>query len=268
MVFLDSSTQVLSHVFSYLETPKELRACALVNSEWHEHSKTSWEGIANARYGVEVVRESLPLYQNDYIAMLKDDNILGAWPSLSVKQIIGDEQSGYVRIDSIQWVRTSNEIRVYAEFKPREVIVNNNENHQRLRRRQPSMFCQYRSTSTGVDVPCEWNPENENHSKGYYSFTPFPVSNKRRPIAGYSRYYYFWFTLDNGSHWRIEILPDVISEDNRSLEMVFGSKSGGKLQYSKPQSPFYNDTPEREALRWRLQRNNVPDGTRTRRRAA
>jgi hypothetical protein len=270
MVFLESSTQVLTHIFSYLETPKELGACAFVNSEWHEQSKASWNDIANARYGASIVRESLALYQNDLIAMLKDDNVLGAWPSLPVNQIIGDAQSGYVRIDSIQWVRTSNEIRVYAEFKPREINILHAENNSRLPppRRQPSMFCQYRSTSTGVDVPCVWNPENENSTKGYYSFTPFPVSRKRRPIAGYSRYYYFWFTLENGSHWRVVVLPDVISEDNRSLEMVFGSKNGGKLQFSKPQSPFYDDTPETEAMRWRMPRNSVTDTARTQRRAA
>ena len=112
-------------VLSFLGTCRDLETCARVCQIWNKVASEPplWHEMAVRKYGKLVAQETGSLYNKDWKALVRDDNRLGALPTIHINKPSyylhnEAEQTFYCcLVTQIKWDRVAESVLVYLEAR-------------------------------------------------------------------------------------------------------------------------------------------------------
>lgn len=127
--------EIIVKILSHLGTPQELAKCALLSHSFQGivNDQDLWKELAIRKYGATVVEATKQLYaseegQPDWKDMLRDDNRLGALPTLmkhvrgEVTDDQGEEVWGTVDLFAVQWDRVHHCVNFHIDAEGPEIM--------------------------------------------------------------------------------------------------------------------------------------------------
>lgn len=249
---------VLQDTFAFLgaDELKQLASYRRVCKGWQEAA--SWKWFAQLRYGKDLSQSTLHLYDGDYKNMLRDDNSLGALPTMipPVMETLPTWPArvrGYT-IVAIKFHRPTNEIRVYCKFvrQLEEQDDRRADGPWNAKFKQQAEFCGINGQWQDTDeIDATWNVEfTEQHknefeiTKGYFSMdvsmpTQIPYSSCWIKFGYKSFYRDQLYTSSYDSEPLFEYKTDDAKGILRALKNP--PPHMGKFSYTADQSPFQQE---------------------------
>jgi hypothetical protein len=247
---------LLSNIFAYLGTARELGTCAQVSILFRDAAKeeTVWKELADRKYGAHVSQGTVHLYAGSWKSMIKDDNRLGAIPTLRGlwKCEYKFNRNDYffcVLVTCIKWQRSNGEVLLYVDARGESDL------------REPWTSTIWKGdnpSSRMVSRPFSRGrlPSQEHASCGFTSVLSEERPGHYQGVLGFDESFFnggnhYMFCYAN-SHFGLSDYRHVHLfkiEEGQSLDQVFASHPG--FTYTREdEAPFANETLQENRERW------------------
>jgi len=173
---------VVVKIFSHLGTPQEVVKCSYLSHDiGHATNEPElWHELAQIKYGKEIADATSHFYEEDWNAMLKDDNCRGALPTLNLfqpcfwrfnndhdfqQQVIGQDGLFYCCIITrIQWDRANSIVRVNFDARGETDLRHPVRSSLSIRSVDGDSVHSFASARVELSV------QQDGHYKGYFLF--------------------------------------------------------------------------------------------------
>jgi hypothetical protein len=242
-----------------------------------------WQQLAVIKYGEDLATVSEPLYESDWKLLMIDDNKRGALPTLTTPMACNYVKNRHhyyfcCIVQAVKWDRHANEIRVYIDVRGEQDLRHPSQSSITPLRNElnssPHTFLPTFVQGTFVDRggthyarrslpvvmgtrilhPLPFVSEiapNHKHFKGYLAF---PVNDDVNWPAGDYSFCYANPHVAGGSDYRpVKLFSIARQGDGLAKAFHMNHQTMSPLAcYTSRDSPFANDTPEIERLRWEM----------------
>jgi hypothetical protein len=243
-----------------VQTPRDLAACALTCKAFSKAASCPnilWRAIAVHRYGLEVAEASETLYcclyDNDWKALVTDNNMKGALPTLSDPKpcYYSGNRTHYFfccLIVAVKWNRLKGQIRIYIDARGESDLAS--PHGSSIRMKGGCEGFESEMTTWGQWVS-ELSQEAPGHYKGYLAFPRDAFMATGTYVFCYDDQRFP--TMEEYGSVPIMTVParGGLSDAFISSSRIANSERQARRTYSTRASPFAKDTPESEHARWK-----------------
>lgn len=245
----------LSAALSFL-AKQDIGNGAQVNKQFHSAASESdivWKAVAHGIYGEELAESTLCEYNGNWKEMVKDDNRLGACPTLYNIETCAWKSNGiatarfgaahyYCTISCVKWDRRKKIVRVYIDVRGEADLRAPLQSGIRL---GSDNGCS-QIDNRGWDFVSEAKDERPGHYKGYIIYNE---SSFEPPFSDSGKCTFCYANTMQGDWADYETVKLFSFSPGNKLRDFFKNEEGC-FEYSSFRSPYADDTELKEVERW------------------